>query len=341
MICPSCNHELPQDSKFCQYCGCSLAQSSFPEKKESKRKKIKPWIVIAYIVLVIILALAGTYWGTYHSAKKAAIERDFNKAQHLILVPSLTQLHDPNLASYVNAGQQLAQSHYSEAKKTFKELGDYLDSQELEKEASYYEALDRLKAGNAYGYKTIVSLAKSNFRLAVDGLEAAKDQAYNYAVSLYREGKPSSAREVFRELSGYKRSSDYLTLINKSSCAAVKKLIGFEDANDILLDFFANQFLFGTWKTSDGRHYFSITEDNVKTRGYLSNYNLPHTDLAHSYWDIADGIYYLYDQDYMLDNFLGKDYFERKNVFRFRIIDADTISVYCYKDGRTYKLFRQ
>ena len=342
MICPSCNRELPQDSKFCQYCGYSLSSTpSTLEITEVKtKKKPKLGVIITCIVLVLALVAAGTYWVTYSSAKNAAIEHDYNKAKQLILVPSLTEMHDPSLIAYINAGQQLTQGHYTEAKKSFKALDNYLDSKELEKEASYYEALDQLKAGKVSGYKTIASLAKGNFKLAVDGLEAAKKQAYDYAVSLYRKGETSSATLFFRELSGYKRSSDYLTLINKSSYTAVKKLIGFEDADDILLDSFADQFLLGSWKSNDGRYYFSITEDKNKVGSYHSNYNLPYTYLAHSYYDIADGIYYLYDQDTsILDMFL--DNFERKNVFRFTIIDADTITVYCYKDGSTYKLFRQ
>ena len=377
-FCPYCGEAIKEEVTLRNENKIIDSSHTVAAHKTVEKKKRPTGIIIICAVFVLALILAGAYWGTYSAAKRAAVNQEYLKASELLFVPTLTQKHDPELLEYIDAGKLYSQGKYNEAKSAFSTLADkgylnskdlkldaeyleavdllergkyteaknllaslatidYLDASDLKNEATYYEALEELKRGYLSGYRTIASLAKSGFSLAIDGLESAKKQAYDHAVGLYRKGDELSATSYFRELKGYKRSADYLTLINRSDYSAIKKLIGFENANDILIDQFAIKFLVGTWKTSDGRNYFSISSDDDGNR---STYNLPRIDLAHSYYAIEDGIYFLYDQDISyLERFMG-DY-ERKNVFRFTIIDADTINVYCYKDGSTYKLFRQ
>ena len=345
MICPSCKRELPQDSKYCQFCGCMLTSLTVSSRNNAgattrapKNKKHSAWVALLSVVLSIVLIFAGIYWGTYYFAKRAAVDCDFSKAYQLLFLPSVTQMHDQQLVEYVNAGKLYEQEKYSEAKTAFDSLDGYLNSEDFDKAASYYEALEQLARGDLSGYKTIAALSKSNFTLATNGLEEAKKQAYDHAVSLYREEDITGAASFFKELKGYRRSNDYMTLINSNSFSELKKLIGFENADEILLNQYADQFLMGTWKNKDGKYYFSIEKNDDGS--FHSHYNLPSVSLEHSFYNIADGIYYLYDQDTSLTKLVSGDY-ERKNLFRFTIIDADTINVYCYKDGSIYNLLRQ
>lgn len=342
MICPFCKHELPSDSKFCQYCGASLSSTSVHEELPHKVKSTKPkvWLIITVVTLIILLATGGIYFGTYTSAKNAAVSGDFTSAEKMLIVPSITKMHDPYLMDYIAAGRTWERGEYTTAKKQFSILAQagYLEAFSFEKNSQYYEALGQLNKGSIIGLQTIKSLANVGYSLAVDGLSSAKEQAYSYAVAQYRAGNGQTVEKFFKELDGYKRSSDYSTLISQSNYQAVKKLIGFEDANDILLNHFALEFLTGSWLSRDGQNSFTLTKSDGNS--YNSQYYLPFLTMDNSSFRISNGIYYLHDKDASMFDVL-LDRVEKKNVFRFTIIDANTIRVYCYKDGSSYTLYRQ
>ena len=89
----------------------------------------------------------------------------------------------------------------------------------------------------------------------------------------------------------------------------------------------AQRFLKGSW--TSGSWYFTMAE--LEDGTCQTSYNLPWFDYG-DYYGIEDGVYFLYvDGSYETD---------RRNMFRFTIISWDTISVYCYKDGSTYTLYR-
>ena len=148
MICPSCKHELPSDSKFCQYCGASLPSSStyvgLPQQVKNKKPKV--WVIITVIALIILVATGGIYFATYTSAKNAAINGDFSSAEKMMLVPAVTQKHDPYLLDYIAAGRSWERGEYTTAKKQFSILAQagYLDASDYEKSSQYYEALGQL-----------------------------------------------------------------------------------------------------------------------------------------------------------------------------------------------------
>ncbi len=75
MTCPHCKNELPEDSKFCQYCGASFVgddvtkseqiteektKGEETKKKEPvKSKKPRVWIAVLIVVSVLLAALNG------------------------------------------------------------------------------------------------------------------------------------------------------------------------------------------------------------------------------------------------------------------------------------------
>lgn len=420
MNCPSCKQDIPQDSKFCPYCGYSLGMAvSISEESSAseaasvpKKRKYKVRTVLLFVVLTGIFVLVCTYLGTYIAAKKTALRHDEIRAKQLIWMPSITQMHDPELLEYINAGLMYEQGKYKEAKSSFavldgyldsaerarasayyaaldlleagkyneaksaftalgdymdsidrvkqasyglaldqleggqyeaaqasfKALGSYMDSPDRVKEAIYYDAFEQLKTGSFSAYQTILSLVKEGFEPAVNGLAAANKQAYNYALSQYRAKRYANASIFFQELDGYERSADYLTLINAPSYEALEKLIGFANANEIIMDKFAIEYLTGTWETRDGDYFFTVqTEDGID---YWTSTNLPRTYLDNSFFSITDGVYIVFDKNTSYVQRLSGN-FEKTNVFRFSIVSADIVSVYCYKDGNNRVLYRQ
>lgn len=285
---------------------------SLPKKQKSDkvktRKKLKPLTIVLLSAAGLLLIACGTYFGTYFAAKSKAYQGEYEKAQRLLIVPALTEKMDPELGEYIKNG------------------------------IAYEDALSDLKNGDSSGYRIISALAKDKFSPAEQYLEEAKSTAYDIAVGYYHAGQTLKATQTFRDLGDYKRSVDYITLFNKASVAKIKELVGFEDADEILLDDLADQFLEGTWKTSNGNYYFYVEKQD--DGGYQSNSNLPSNTTDNSYYDIKNGVYFLYSQEvpyYKIDS--GN--YEKVNVFRFSIIDADTITIYCFKDGSTYTLYRQ
>lgn len=276
-------------------------EKALPGKKQedvnTRGKRLKRFSII--LVFALVFALGGIYLGKYSMAKKAALNCDYEKAKEQLLIPQITQLHDPSLLEYVNA-------------------------------------LENLMTGNVKGYKTIVLLAENGYEIAKRGLADVKEQTYKYAVNLYRQGQTYSAEQYFTELKGYKRSADYLALIN-AEYNKVITLIGFEDAKEILLEKLAYQFLLGNWETKDGNLYFSLEENNGS---FQANYNLPHLDANLPNFSINKGVFSIYDEKAPLMERItgGKG---RINLFRFTIFNAGQIKVYCYKDENSYVLYRQ
>ena len=288
--------------------------------------------------------LVCAYFGTYLSAKNYARDGQYSKAGNMLIVPAITSLHDADLEKYISAGIAYEQGDYTSAMAEFEilEASNYLNAADMKNAAAYNDGLSKLRAGSLSGYNTIASLVEENYFPAVEGLDEAKKLVYQQGQKLYRAGEELKAYTYFLKIQPYLRSDDYITLIRHKDYHAVHKLIGFEDANSILIDTFPNEFLKGTWKTVDGLYYFSIKESS--DGAYTSSYNLPHITRAHSQYEISSGLYCLYDKDVSVYERLmqqAQGMLERTIVFRFSIIDADTISIYCYKDGSTYTLYRQ
>ena len=89
-------------------------------------------------------------------------------------------------------------------------------------------------------------------------------------------------------------------------------------------------FLEGSWTTYSGDYYLNFYQNDKGTTS--CSYNLPWVaePAGTKYYDIEDLILY-WDGDN--NNHLAK-------VYRLEIVDFDTIKVYCYKNNRTYTLYR-
>lgn len=107
-------------------------------------------------------------------------------------------------------------------------------------------------------------------------------------------------------------------------------MLDFENAKELVLkrQETALPFLVGRWENGDRYDpmYFELTND---TDNYTSNYNLPYKN-KEGYFYFKEGVYSI-----------GETEYETTKIYKFSIIDEDTIRVYCFKDGSTYVLYRQ
>jgi len=429
--------------------------ASGPSKKRPGKKKIA--LVCGILVLILLLASAGTYFICYNKAVELCQPGSFEKAQELLWFPAVTDLHDPELNSYVSSGVSLEQGEYSAAQEGFTALGDYRNSVEMLLYSRYCKA-DHLADANLFDeaitefqilsdlgysdaenrilevrYRKADGLADANFldeavtefqalaelgyndaenrvlevryrkacyllaveknyndacalfkELAQQGYPEAdnmekesiylwahdfKDKKeyltayqkfleikgykdtdavisslntalYESAQSMYRGGEYSQAQEIFKELSGYLRSEDYIFLCTVH-CAPyptaiyesnLRKLIGFEDASELLVSNIdlAMSFMDGRWIGFDG-YYFKMDE------AYFFSTNLPQVYYGNAL-GIENGKLYCYSQKY---NGNTVELIGKRACFTFTVLTEDSIRIYCHIDGSTHTLYRQ
>ncbi len=200
-------------------------------------------------------------------------------------------------------------------KTIFPERYNYVQAGVLMEKGMYLEALKAFKKMDS------ISVSAS----LIDFL---KSKIYSEGQTAYRAGRLEEAKECFYASGiAYKRGNDYLLLIlckesNFSAVAYYSELVNmldFEDVSEIIMKNQSTAIMFLTGRWESGYYYFKIEEGKNS-----STYNLPHKNVQ-GYYHINDGIYSI----------------ESTKIFKFSIIDEDTISVYCYKDGSTHKLYRQ
>ena len=199
-----------------------------------------------------------------------------------------------------------------------------------------------LEKGDYWGaYNAAKKLDKSSVTNSF--LDEIQKELYAHAQREYRNDHDAAAKKYFEALDGYQRSEDYLALIRSSEESFSNYLNdyyyedlfelledNFEDADKIMQenDYLLEIFLTGSWE--DGSYndpYYFYLYDHGDSM--TSEYNLPFKEVD-GYFFIVDGIFRV-----------GESESSSTKVYRFTIIDADTISVYCYKDGSTHKLYRQ
>ena len=295
LFCAKCDRKLSGDSKFCQYCGAKV------KNKNSANERVLLIASIGFIILSIFAA-AFLYYGSYQKACEYACNGQFIEAEENLLFPKITERHDPDLLVCIEAGKNFENRPLST-------------------------------------YRTIERYAREGNPYAKASLEDLKQMRYFDAVKLVNEEKYRDAIDVFNTLDGYKDSRKYYLL-----CAAMTNKWDSEEYKEILqcYDFknmkaalvsytaIAEKFLGGTWKTSDGKYYFKISEKGA-------SYNLPWLDLPDSYYSFEDGVYSLRSGSWSDD---GED-FKKKDIFKFYVQDVNTISVYCFKNGQFFTLYRQ
>ena len=296
--------EKPVKKKYCSRCG-SLVDNTTKQctgcGKKYFKLRFKPFLILILAVVLLVLTFFGY---SYFSFINALNDEEYVKAQqYLEVIPFGTSIFADE-EEYINAGILLEQGKYLEAYRSMKKIEGHIVPGTI--------------------------------------LDDLQDKVYMEGQQKYHSGNYAQAKSHFNEVPTYKQSSDYILLCKCqgdtfSSWSNARKnynklveLINkdFEDADSIILnnDSLLEQFLTSRWEDSTGKKYFEIYDDGD---GNHSRYNLPHKDVD-GFYSFSDGVYCVGPED-------GPD----TKYYRFTIIDEDTISVYCFKDGSTYKMYRQ
>lgn len=194
----------------------------------------------------------------------------------------------------------------------------YVWGNELAKEQQYVAAYDKLSY--CKDYKDTAQIRNK-----------LKQNIYKQGQTLYHNASYDKAKECFNKIgTSYLRVSDYLLLISlhkktslmKSDVNKLKSIISFEDTKTLIMHetWGAVYFLEGTWR---GSNYYLT----MKANGDIY-YDLPH-DKYGEHYIVKDG---------RLLKYYDKTPNTTKQIFTVTIIDKDTISVLCTKDGKTYIL---
>lgn len=365
MKCSKCGNLLPEDSEFCQYCGIHLGNhpsidiqteeaifstnvvsptesvvSASVSDNESDEKLVAGEKVVKKSKLRYCKLCGHAVDGVTKKCTGCGKQYFKAKLKPLYVVLAIFIL----LSGYVGVNYFCAVSAMNDQK--FIESQQYFDNLFVSKtifsaKYAYVEAGVLMEEG-----KYIASLNAfsklDNIPIPVSITDNLKSKIYSSGQAAYQAGNMTEAKKNFDAISNYRRSDDYLILIScsensnlDSSSAFVNyvrllKLLGFENADEIMLKNMstAELFLNGRWEDGNKNpHYFELQYES--DGGWYSQYNLPHKDAEGDYY-ISNGIYSV-----------GETELSAAKYFKFSIINRDTISVYCYKDGSTHKLYRQ
>ena len=360
--CPYCGTKLNDETMFCPECGQryvtaetvsakqqtavdhstglpvqNITETAPQDIKQDKSPGKKKKVLIPVCIALVLAILAGVYFAPYHLAKKG----NFSTAGKLIFIPSL---YDQTMVNYVIAGLKMEAGDYKEAEAVFRELpADFNSTTELLHECMYQQALDTRDPLEAY--RLMKKLADSGYEPATKELPTYKEVLYAKMQAAYHTRQYDKVKQYSTALSDYRysdrygflasiRTGDILPLYKGKSYTkenAVPVLLGmsnFEDALSVLVSDhdIAKAYLKGTWKTKNGNYYFKIDSKGS------SSYNLP-SKSNKEYYSIYDSVYVAFNK-YRTENGAVKE-------FSITPVSKDEIKIYCYKDKKTYALYKQ
>ena len=252
-------------------------------------------------------------------------------------------------AKYLLADQYQNDGQYEEAYTLFVELGSYKKSQD--------EVLATILLWEAEALGSSTTTAASTFSKTVE-LSSSHYEVFYSTILLYLNGHENAeywfdwggttasknVQTMLKMLpSSYQDTSTLLKLFN----LLIQNSTGYDTLfreNETLMrqcwslgfvqdlaeqDAAVCYFLESYWSTNNGYNHFNFYENS--NGGTTCEYNLPWVPEPYGtkYFDIEDMIFY-WDDD---NGHLAK-------VYRFEIVDYDTIRVYCYQDNQTYTLYR-
>lgn len=249
-----------------------------------------------------------------------------------------------NEAMYQHGLVFLNSGDYKNALAVFSTLSEYnfkdsiqkaVDSQLIEIE--YYVEMGKSSPDYFNSALDILNELEEKHGIRFDEIrEKINFALYEKAIDEYRSERFFSAGRLFQKTNHYKESDLFILLcslaegfsISDNDYQHLLDNISFENTKDILVrqEFSARVFLSGTWKTYDGKYYFTVGSIlSPKT-----SYNLPSNNVPNSHYSIHKGIFKLSN-----NTTIGTP------IFKITVLTANSIKILCYKGGNTYTLYRQ
>lgn len=249
---------------------------------------------------------------------------------------------------YGMAKSTMEEGSYREAMDTFCELGDFEDAEELAVDCFLSLVERSLDEGYEIDYIEDYDLnfRSSHYDKIYEMVWECIEEHTQYEYWIEDGSRPKGVLNVLKLLPvDYERVEDLTELFDEMTGAGGIYFAYARTSQDFLIsmwdiefvrdyaleDSHVTYFLESHWETASGDHFieFSEAEDWGNT---TCRHTLPYdTSVDAHHYDIVDQHYVLEDED---GNELTK-------VFRFRFIDANTISVYCFSNGRTYTMYRE
>lgn len=283
------------------------------EKEPKKREKPKTVAFSKKIAVVVaatfVLVILGTYFGCYMGARVCAGNGNFSVAGKLLFASSITEIHDPKLVSYIDAGQLLIGRNYGEAKSGFANLSGYRNADELAKEADYRHAMQYADANEFDEAIGIMSeLSQLGYKDASTKLQEI--QYRNGAYLLYEKHDYKEASKIFSQLSKenfdgaeeMENETQYLwalDLVEKQAYVdAYKKLLlirGYSDVDEALdslteLIYRQGKSLYYQGKYSDAAKLFKCVSDYADSKKYSTLIEAHSWKNISAYQHVPDGL---------------------------------------------------
>ncbi len=338
--CKNCGAQIPQGVAFCTSCGQRVDNASGNVNSAieqfnnniaaSKKKKsaLKKGLIFGGIGLVVVIAIIVFIALNPFGALNA------------------------NKESYEAACTALDNGNYKTAYEAFIALDGYEDSNDKIDDCIYEWVdyiLDNGTTADAESFKNTVRLSNSHhstiYTKITNEINAHNDFDY-WDDYWYDTDKSTVIYNLLQSLpSSYQDNTNLSRLFKALSNGDVHPVADYIRNNKVFLESvwylglvqnFLTQddmiyaFLEGYWETADGEYYLNFYQDDEG--GTSSSHDLPWVEKPSGtmYYGIKSLIYSWEDGD---GNSLAK-------VYRFTITDFNTMTVYCYKDNRTYKLYR-
>lgn len=308
-----------------------------------KRKKSKKWAVIS--VVAVIVVLAGGFFGfmeyQYGKGLDAFKHKKFDEAKSTFSGISFyrdsKQMIDE--CGYEEACKMLEDGKGAEAKELFKQLGAYKDSDLKLRECDYVLAMEHFESENlieAYNY--LEPLVETQYEDSEEQMKDLVSALYESGVEKYKNEEYEASKECFEKyedgskLVGLTVDFNYKSYqkLNEACLTTLKDvtelydLMYFENTKEILLsDKYIRSFLMGKWLAEDNNSIEFVEENG----GVKNVCTLPFEP----------------GEKYKLSN--GVQYHGNDNNWirglKYRIIHENQIEVYCYKNEKTYVMYRQ
>lgn len=300
-----------------------------PVKPPASKKKGKPALVVVLVLFLLVGIVGWVYYSSYTHARAHALVGNFTKADQLLFARSITERHDPLLLKYEDAGLTALAGDYESAEKQFQELAliDYEDSQRRVYWCRYEDAKAKFDTDMASAYAEYQDLVKVGF-MSQESLDDITESIYQQGLTFYQKNNQEQAKAYLNVINPYKRSDDYLAILNKNDYYKLLNLIGFENAKEIIGQKYIMRYVSGEWETEDGRYHFNVTPrmDGRRVEKLETNissiwYQPPLIVAGGSFFPDVSG--------------------ERQDIFTYEIIDANTMDLTSPAYKKNYTLYRK
>lgn len=270
-----------------------------PEISAAPKKRRTLPLILAAAAACLVLAIGITglvYHNRYEEAYALAGDGHYREAQTTLTLPSITELHDPELLRYIDAGILLTDGEYDGARLLLEPLAQqgYLNSAELVLEANYLDARECMRRADHAGAQALLEpLAEAGYldsaelllqirydqsRIALDRgdwedamalLKPLADQDYADSFSLYCEAKLGYAWQLIENTGDYSSVESGLVYMNQLTDAGYAQAqTALEDAYTKIYDHSVS--LYQEARTGEAQAYFQLLGDHSRSADYLT-----------------------------------------------------------------------